>query len=621
MFALTLALALAQDPGEPGADETRAFMKKLAAYVFENHLKKDEASEQRGMVYEYFDVAKKGKPGQWVQGEALDTMHDGAWFARGLVEAARATGDPYYEEFLTRWVLPFYLKMLNRSDTLFSARQDDSDPKAHRFGREHQLQEGEKGFVPYFWDDGASVSLEAGRKKTGRGAFSCTDRLAGRPNPEMRLSGWSHGSSNHMAQDLGVMLQVSWLLLRDKDPKLSAEIAEAARNLQDCRSRHGAAGIPACLAPAGLAGGDAKLLRRIAEPRSMDPSNHYTRCLAPRDPARAESTPGFADDAEYEYYSGIARAAGELPRALAFRLVYSAYTHPMLIRYAWDDRPVPPGMNRFDLGGLSFKAGKPDAYRSDREIPMGSRFGPQNMIVCGWALQALLEYPGLWEERLRAFPDDLRVRFVEAATTLDGKADAGAAGPVPLGTAAISLLSRRSALVVSGAAAGESVTLRLHSTADAKGPYADVTIRKDRTWEARNDRGDELRISAEAAPADGGFAFEFELPYTVAKGQKPWANGVEHFRYRVDLGEARRTFTLVSSEDEVRRALRRELGQGLRTWERIFAEKGHIPTGIGRWDGYSDSGGYAHLLAAGAQWLHVLDGKRNWRVHHVPRVE
>src|SRR5690348_4504268 len=69
------------------AVETRAFMKRLADYVVAHHLKKDEQSPQRGMVYEYFWVAQKGTPRQWIQGEALDTMHDGAWFACAMANA------------------------------------------------------------------------------------------------------------------------------------------------------------------------------------------------------------------------------------------------------------------------------------------------------------------------------------------------------------------------------------------------------------------------------------------------------------------------------------------------------------------------------------------------------
>ncbi len=53
------------------------------------------------MVYEYYWVARNGTPQQWIQGEALDTMHDGAWFACAMVNAYRATGDPIYKETLT----------------------------------------------------------------------------------------------------------------------------------------------------------------------------------------------------------------------------------------------------------------------------------------------------------------------------------------------------------------------------------------------------------------------------------------------------------------------------------------------------------------------------------------
>jgi hypothetical protein len=613
------------EPGPPlGAAETREFMMKLARYVFDHHLKKDERSEQRGMIYEYFDVTKEGRPGRWVQGEALDTMHDGAWFAAALAAAGRATGEPFYEEFLARWVLPFYLKMLNHSDTLFSTRRDDSAPDAVRFDRDRRLQDGEKGFVPYWWDDGASVSLEEARRRTGRPAYSATDRLAGKPNPEMRLDGWSHGTSNHLAQDLAVMLLTSWLQLREKDPKTAEEIALAARHLQESRARHGHPAIPACLAAAGLAHRDAAMLRRLPEAQEAPPENAYTRALAPRDPEKPESAPAFADDQEFLYYAALARAGGELPRPVAFRLVYDAYTLPLLLRYASDHRDVPPGINRFDLSRLLFKSGKPDPYGSDRPVPFGSRFGPQNMVVSGWALQALKAFPGLWEERhARHFADDVRVRFLDEGRsyTINAKPEPGASDPIVLGDVTLRLVSHRQALLVAGTARGESTAIRLHARADAEAPWAEVTIRKDRSCAAVNDRGEPLRVAGHALPIEGGFEFEFALPYTVVKDQRPWANGVEHFRYAVSVGQARRTFYLASTPEQVVRALERELGRGLRTWERIFAERGYIPTGLGRWDHLSDSGGYAHLLKAGAQWLLCLEGRRDWELLRVPRVE
>ena len=63
-------------------------------------------------------VSRKGQHDQFIQGEGLDTMYDALWFAVAMVNSYRATGDPYYKEVLTRWQLPFYLKLLNHSDEL-----------------------------------------------------------------------------------------------------------------------------------------------------------------------------------------------------------------------------------------------------------------------------------------------------------------------------------------------------------------------------------------------------------------------------------------------------------------------------------------------------------------------
>lgn len=141
-------------------DQTKTFMKRLAEFVFDNHLKKDPQLQQCGMVYEYLDVKRSGHFDQFVQGEALDTMHDGAWFAAALVNAWRTTGDPFYKELPRDCVLPFYLKMLNHSDALFTTQRAVVRQGAAPWGKPWAFQEGEKGFIPYWWDDGGSVSLE-----------------------------------------------------------------------------------------------------------------------------------------------------------------------------------------------------------------------------------------------------------------------------------------------------------------------------------------------------------------------------------------------------------------------------------------------------------------------------
>ena len=487
------------------ATETRAFMKMLAQYVFEHHMKRAEGSPQRGMIYEYYREARAGQFDQHVQGEALDTMHDGSWFALAMVNAYRATDDAFYKEMLTQWQLPFYLKMLNHSDELFEAGRNDARPedKSWQESKEWLLQGREKGFVPYWWDNGASVNKDLlGRRDPDEHlSYPGHNEFAGKPNPQKLLSGYSYGSSNHMAQDLALMLQQTWLLFHGSkdaaETKLAGEIAAAAQHLQECRARHGSANIPAVQAALAVTSGDATVRQKLPDVswKSLATArSDYRRAFFDYKPDEQISVPAFADNQEYQYYVAIARDGG-LSEPLAFSLTYDAYTLPKLYQAYSDDSPVPPGIGVFDLYPYKFVNGKPIDYRSQRKgpsnrpKPIGSRFGPQNMVVSGWALQALKAYPGLWEN---------------AKTKL-------------------------------------------------------------------------------TAP----------------------------------------NYFPAASEEEVRAALERELGGGLRTWQAIFNAKGHIPTGIGTgssgagypWDELSDTGGYAHLISAAAEWVNYLEGKRDWELH------
>jgi hypothetical protein len=623
----------------PSAAETRAFMRRLAAFVADHHLKQDPASEQRGLIYEYLDMERRGQSDQFVEGEALDTMHDGAWFAAAMVNAYRATGDTFYKELLTRWQLPFYCKMLNHSDTLFTNKENHARPERQdtwKQNKEWLLQDGEKGFVPYWWDDGGAVSLERRRQKDPRPDYPAFDHFVSQalPNPEYRLHGYSLGSSNHMAQDLGVMLQQAWLLLKDSheeaDRKLAAEVAEAARNLHECRMRHHGY-IPMCDAPAALAGPDPELMKHVPDasnPAYWTPGNHYINALVNFKPGQPAPFPGFADDQQYRYYFGIAKAAGQLTKPLAFKTIYDAYTEPMLYRYYADDAAVPSGINRFDLHSYSALDGKLTDYRSDRKgpggkpRPVGSRMGPQNMVCCGWALQVLRTYPGIWEERYRTqFGQDLRVYIHDPLP--GAKAEAVPAARLTAGPVTLNLTSTRMALDAQGECRAAEVVLKLFRGPDAQGSHAILTLHKDRRVTAVNDRGETLACTAEITPAGDGFRFHLVIPYTVVKTQKAWANGVEHGRLSVQVGDVTRNLYLASGEAQVKAWLEHELAGGLRTWEAIFKERGYIPTGLGTgqfWDNYSDTGGYAHLISAAAEWLLCLDGKKDWEVHRVPAV-
>ncbi len=622
---LTAAVCLASFPLSPPAaeeamseQEVRAFMRELAEYIEAHHLKKDPKSPQKGMVYEYVDTTKIGQEGQWIQGEALDTMHDGAWYAAAMVDAFRATGEEHYREFLTEYPVPFYTNILNHSDALFRDGMDEKKiaPSKHTFKKSHRYM-GEKGFCPYFWDDGASLSLERELAKTGTHPFMCVDYdlLAGRANPEGRLNGFSLGCSNHMAQDLAVMLLKTWQLTGDE------RIARAAMHLHESRLLHHGP-IPMVVAAAAGTNRDEELRKRLGRAAGFEPRNAYTVALAEASADREQAMPGFADNQEYDYHVALVRD-GTLTRPAAAQLIYDAYTLPMLVRYWSDTEPVPPGMNRSEGAHIHFRGGKPTSYRSDRDLSMGPRMGPQMMVVTAWALQALRAHGGVWEDRYRKeFSGDLLVRFHDSAIEVDGRAEEGYCEPLKAGAAQLRLAAERSHLCLWGEAPGESVKIELLAQPDAERPAAAIEIGPSGVARVENAEGKRLIHQAKVSPSDGGFAFELRIPFTVVKGQETWLNGVEHGRYAVRLGDANRSFYLLSSEEQVRKALQRELVGGLASWRAVFRELGYLPIAHGKtniWtfrgtrvNKISESGGYAHLIKAAAQYLLYQQGKRDW---------
>jgi hypothetical protein len=211
------------------------------------------------------------------------------------------------------------------------------------------------------------------------------------------------------------MLELAWLVLKDgktyKLERLRGEVAEAAKNLHECRVRHHG-NIPMCLAPHALASGDKQLIKNApdgSDPKLFSPTNHFTQAFWTYKPGQRYSSPGFADNEQYLYYTALARnllekGDGAPPKPLALKLVFDAYTERLFFDRYYDDAPRPPGINRFDLYPLYAQDGKLEHSRSQRKgpggrpVPLGSRMGPQNMVVCGWALQLLRKYPGLWQE-------------------------------------------------------------------------------------------------------------------------------------------------------------------------------------------------------------------------------
>ncbi|HSU67561.1 MAG TPA: hypothetical protein VLJ39_11860, partial [Tepidisphaeraceae bacterium] len=344
-------------------------------------------------------------------------------------------------------------------------------------------------------------------------------------------------------------------------------------------------------------------------------------------PGQKAASPPVADEQQFHYYYGIARAGGKLPQPLAFKVIYDAFTEQLPFRYYCDDAPVEPGINVFDLYPYYFTDGKPVDYRSDRKgpskhpKPIGSRMGPQNMVCCGWALQALRAYPGIWEQAYsRKFKDDVRVQIDDRPRIKDAV--------VPYAQVfgddvQLSVLSSHNTFEAIGRCPKDGMRLEIFSRPDGKGSHASVEIQPGKAITATNDKGEKLLIEGTVEPGNG-LAFAFTLPYTVTKGQSAWANGVEHERLSVRAGGRLRNLYLASSEADVKAALERELGVGLKTWDAIFRDKGYIPTGVGTagqgFDTFSDTGGYAHLISAAAEWILYQQGKNDWELQQIPQV-
>lgn len=595
-------------------EEVIKWMKELAEYVEKNHLKKKENSPQFGMVYEYVNTKKIGQLGQWVQGEALDTMHDGAWFTASICQAYRATGDKYYFNLLSSYLIPFYTKVLNNSDTLFKDGLDPEKiaPSKSKSDLEHKYLGG-KGFCPYWWDDGDSQSIEGINQ--GIHGSECVDYflLNNQPNPENRLWGFSLGCSNHMAQDLAVMLIETYLLTK------KPEVLLAATYLQEDRSKRNYPYIPVIVASASFK--DETLLGKIVDYSSkLEPSGWYYNILYNYEKDRTYSAPSFADDDEYIFYSNIIKYRGKVQEGLAFLIIYRAFTNPFLFRYWWDIGNVEHGLNVFDLSGMiKIKNGKCLKYRSDFKEGMwyGSRMGPQNLKVTGWALQLIDSFPGIWEKRYKEkFKDDILVRFKEGFK-VDCEKEEFYSESINIEGLKINFGADRRNLYIYGEKEKDNDEFILFSKPDGGGNWVKVKIGKE--IDIENLKGEKVINEYKL----NGNKFEIRIPYQICKEQKEFLTGVEHGRYSCKVGDKIVNLYFMSSERDVKEELLKELTEGIITWKKIFKEKGYIPTGIGSssisspvvkcaWEDLSDTGGYAHLIGACSQYLFYLERKKYW---------
>jgi len=314
------------------------------------------------MIYEYVNTCKIGELGQWIQGEGLDTMHDGAWFAASLCQAFRATNEKYYLDFLLNYSIPFYTKVLCNSDILFKDGLDENKVfKAGKHRKETQYL-GNKGFCPYWWDDGASVSMDL--ITTHNHLFDCIDYfiLNNKPNMENRLWGFSLGCSNHLVQDIAVMLIEAYLLTGKE------EILLSAKYLQEDRSKRGYSIIPVVLASASFQ--NKNLSEKIGSAHRWflienEPLGVYYASLYNYEENKIYIAPGFADGEEYNFYSSLIKNKGELLEKEAFKIIYLSFTNPFLYKYWFDLYEPDEGLNIFDFSLIKIENGRILSYMSD----------------------------------------------------------------------------------------------------------------------------------------------------------------------------------------------------------------------------------------------------------------
>ena len=471
--------------------DLKAFARQLTQYVLDHHLKQDPNSPQVGMVYEYYDVDRK----LWVQGEALDTMHDGAWLANALVQMRRATGDEYYLQPLQQHIMPFYQKVLIHSDELFTDLAG-----AWSDGRDWQNPQPEKGFCPYFWDDGASVSLEQRRRETGK------------PNPAMRLDGYSHGTSNHMAQDLAVMLGMHWLLTRDEQTAL------AAKYLDESRRRHFGV-VHAVSIAAAAANNDLEELERLADWRKgfewNGPRGEYYDALFK---GQERQAPGFLDGQSYGYHSAVlTQRYRPFDARYAKGFVYDTYANILLRDLWYDDAPPTPGIARFDLAGMALKGGRFEFYHSDRpDYPVGSRMGPMLIWASAIGLQMLGEFPGAWDEFTAAAEGDYEVPMLLQRPTLTAHPpDFGP--PIAVGDLRLHLASTPRELYVHiQLPQGAQAALAIEPLPPAAGEAARISVAPDGAVTATGADGRGLlRETVLSGEYGGSRIVLIQLPYTA----------------------------------------------------------------------------------------------------------
>jgi len=574
----TPTFAAPKPPPAWSDDHLKDFMRELARYAVDKHVEKDPQDPQFGMIYELYQV----KNGKWYQGETLDTMHDGAWFATALCMAYRATKDPYYLDILRKYPLAFYKKVMLNADRLFGYP---------------------KGTVPYWWDDGDSISLEDGKVLNG-----C------RQGPHM--------TSNHMAQDLAVMLFNAWLLTRDP------ELARCAKYLWDERRNNtDEPASPAAMfvntVAAGFTNADESILNQAGGDKyEYQPWSRYYRGLYEW---QETDIPPYDDGLAFEYFATLTGKWGQrrLDEDFGQRMVEEALTVPYQYQLWMDHRDYEWGLHLFEIQGQpKMVNGRFEKYHSEWPTvwygPRGLQLEWEGLI----GLQMLKALPNAWEAHYqRHYADDHVL-----VPILDWPEDLWTNVPmVRTEEAGCPLYSLTQFLLLGVEHAAGDLNLQLASEEKPDDQWLELA------WDAQQHA---LRITGPAGdvtayePAELGQPLEprpanaedeVVLLYTAAKSAQPWLNGVEHGRYLFVTGNQGVKLYFLSPQERVHRRLRNAGLGAVDFYHRFYREQGFLPfkfrydeRGKVVTDDFSDSGSYAHLIALIAQVLIERHDQRDW---------
>ena len=550
------AAARAAEPWTPA--ELRAFAHDLSDYVTVHHIRRDTASPLAGMVYRWY----RPSDGRWLQDPRANMLGDGAAFANALALFHRATRDPEPLAALKKYVLPFFTRALSRSDEFFKTS---------------------KGICPFWWDDGASISIAVGAPLKG---FAAGPKL----------------TSNALAADLAAMLMTTGMMVDDTELTLAA-----AYLLNGDRASYDAPGPPLALGlAAGVLANDAPLLVRcLPQRRWQSYEGPAGPCADAFATGRTNDVWSVAADALREYQIAVALQPFQpIREEFAKHFIYAAYTSLRLVDLWHDDAPAQPGLG-LPEAALPGVGAKFEFHHSDkRDEPFAPRLGPRMLCNAAIALQLLGAFPNAWESwRNTQHPADARVTERLTPLVTDGVA------LVELGWTPSSLVVR-----TRGPRA-----LMFAPLPPATGLRATVTIEADGRAAAVAEDGSPLQLAFAPQP-DG--RVDLEIPFTVVRQQKRWLNAFEEARWTLAVdGSVPRNLLFLSTPDAVRARLAVEVADGLRFWQKVIKECGYVPAAVLPGKGkdlpgadLSDAGGCAYLLAGIAEYLTWLNNSRDWEL-------